>query len=170
MTSAASTLSLFASLREGESRSGQGPRDVPGAPADAQLVALAREAPADALEAMYGAYKGRIYTFLLRFVGDPELADDVTQETFAKAYGAFGSLTSGHRVLPGEGVAPLKRIVEAVRKKKYAGALSVELMEPSFLGCRCGVLVFVPARPRGRRLGLGSRASLEHARSVLGAP
>src|SRR5439155_1478638 len=52
------------------------------------------------VEAMYDAYKGRIYTFLLRFLGDPELADDVTQETFAKAYGAFASLTNGHRVLP----------------------------------------------------------------------
>ena len=41
-------------------------------------------------------------------------------------------LEQRHRVLPGEGVAPLERIVEAVRKKKYAGALSVELMEPSF--------------------------------------
>jgi len=100
VTSAARTLSLFASLREGESRPGQGPREAAGTPADAQLVALAREAPSDALEAMYGAYKGRIYTFLLRFLGDPELADDVTQETFTKAYGAFGTLTSGHRVLP----------------------------------------------------------------------
>ena len=41
-------------------------------------------------------------------------------------------LEQRHRVLPGDGVAPLKRIVEAVKRKKYAGALSVELMEPSF--------------------------------------
>jgi 2-keto-myo-inositol isomerase len=41
-------------------------------------------------------------------------------------------LEQRHRVLPGEGVAPLKRIVEAVKKKKYAGALSVELMDPAF--------------------------------------
>ena len=41
-------------------------------------------------------------------------------------------LEQRHRVLPGEGVAPLKKIVEAVKKKKYAGALSVELMDPSF--------------------------------------
>ena len=66
MTSAASTLSLFASLREGESRSGQGPRDVAGAPADAQLVALAREAPADALEAMYVAEDAVVQAEALR--------------------------------------------------------------------------------------------------------
>ena len=98
--SPANTLSLFASLREGDPRPAQGPRDAAGAPADAQLVALAHEAPADALAAMYAAYKGRIYTFLLRIVGDPEQADDVTQETFTKAYGALRTLTQGHRVLP----------------------------------------------------------------------
>jgi 2-keto-myo-inositol isomerase len=41
-------------------------------------------------------------------------------------------LEQRHRVLPGEGIAPLKKIVEAVKKKKYAGALSVELMDPTF--------------------------------------
>src|SRR5262249_44797721 len=41
-------------------------------------------------------------------------------------------LEQRHRVLPGEGVAPLRKIVEAVKKKQYAGALSVELMDPVF--------------------------------------
>jgi 2-keto-myo-inositol isomerase len=41
-------------------------------------------------------------------------------------------LEQRHRVLPGEGIAPLKRILEAVTRKGYAGALSVELFDPSF--------------------------------------
>src|SRR2546429_6927881 len=93
-------MSLFAPLREGAPRAGHGPHEAAAAPADAQLVALAREAPADALEAMYGAFRGRIYTFLLRFLADPEMADDVTQETFTKAYAALDRLTREHRVLP----------------------------------------------------------------------
>ena len=68
--------------------------------ADAQLVALAHESRADALEAMYSAYKGRIYTYLLRLLADPEGADDLTQDVFTKAYQAFGTLTKEHRVLP----------------------------------------------------------------------
>jgi RNA polymerase sigma-70 factor (ECF subfamily) len=68
--------------------------------ADAQLVALARESRADALEAMYSAYKARIYTYLLRLLADPEGADDLTQDVFTKAYQALGSLTKEHRVLP----------------------------------------------------------------------
>jgi len=41
-------------------------------------------------------------------------------------------LEQRHRVLPGEGVAPLRRILDLLKQKKYAGPLSVELFEPSF--------------------------------------
>jgi RNA polymerase sigma-70 factor (ECF subfamily) len=74
--------------------------DVARGFSDVQLVALARESRADALEVMYGAYKSRIYTFLLRLLSDPEAADDLTQDVFTKAYVALGSLTNEHRVLP----------------------------------------------------------------------
>jgi RNA polymerase sigma-70 factor (ECF subfamily) len=67
---------------------------------DAQLVALARESRPDAIEVIYGTYKGRIYTFLLRLLADPDLADDLTQDVFTKAYQALGTLTKDHRVLP----------------------------------------------------------------------
>jgi sugar phosphate isomerase/epimerase len=39
-------------------------------------------------------------------------------------------LEQRHRVLPGQGVAPLRRILEVLRRKKYAGPLSVELFDP----------------------------------------
>ncbi|TMG52504.1 MAG: RNA polymerase sigma factor [Chloroflexi bacterium] len=99
MTQPAGTLSLFATLRQDADRSAHGPREHGGL-ADVQLVALAREDRAAAIEVMYSAHKGRIYTFLLRFLADAEMADDVTQDTFTKAYSALGSLTPSHRVLP----------------------------------------------------------------------
>jgi RNA polymerase sigma-70 factor (ECF subfamily) len=68
--------------------------------ADAQLIALARESRGAALEAMYSAYKTRIYTFLLRLLADPSGADDLTQDVFTKAYQALGTLTNEHRILP----------------------------------------------------------------------
>src|SRR2546429_547922 len=68
--------------------------------ADARLVALARESRGEALELIYSAYKTRIYSFLLRLLADPVGADDLTQDTFTKAYQALGSLTTDHRVLP----------------------------------------------------------------------
>ena len=99
MTQPARALSLFATLRRDADRSGLGPREHGGL-ADVQLVVLAREDRAAAIEVMYSAHKGRIYTFLLRFLADAEMADDVTQDTFTKAYAALGSLTPSHRVLP----------------------------------------------------------------------
>src|SRR5258708_5818505 len=71
-----------------------------GVISDAQLLALAAESQRDALDALYTAYKSRIYSFLLRFLGDPELADDVTQDCFTKAFHALPKLERGTKVLP----------------------------------------------------------------------
>jgi RNA polymerase sigma-70 factor (ECF subfamily) len=90
---------------------------LPGV-SDAQLIALARESKADAIEALYGAYKGRIYTFLLRLLGDPELADDLTQDVFTKAYQALGTLTKDHRVLPWLYRIANNAAIDHLRRKK----------------------------------------------------
>jgi RNA polymerase sigma-70 factor (ECF subfamily) len=154
VTSASSTLSLFATLREGDPRPGHGPREAAATPADAQLIALAREAPADALEAMYSAYKGRIYTFLLRFLGDPELADDVTQETFTKAYRALGTLTNTHRVLPWLYRIASNAAVDQIRRRRRFGWL------------RLGAVKDTPEEPHVRDEH-GRVPEREHIQAVL---
>ncbi len=40
-------------------------------------------------------------------------------------------LEQRHRVLPGKGIAPLKRILETLRRKGYSGPASVELFNPA---------------------------------------
>ena len=89
----------FASLGDA-GQTASGAAEIGRGISDVQLVALARESRREALEVMYGAYKTRIYTFLLRFLSDPETADDLTQDVFTKAYVALGTLTNDHRVLP----------------------------------------------------------------------
>lgn len=89
----------FSALRP-DAASGQGVELATGAPADAQVLALAREDAHAALEVVYGAYKVRVYTFLLRFTSDPELSDDIVQDTFAKALVALPTLAREQRVLP----------------------------------------------------------------------
>jgi len=135
MSQPAGAFSLFATLRQEAVRSPQAPREGGGL-ADVQLVALAREDRGAALEAMYAAYKGRIYTFLLRFLADAELADDITQETFTKAYGALGSLTGGHRVLPWlYRIATNAALDHLRRRRRFAwlrmGAIANTADEPS---------------------------------------
>jgi sugar phosphate isomerase/epimerase len=40
-------------------------------------------------------------------------------------------LEQRHRVFPGQGIAPLKRIVALLKQKKYAGPASVEMFDPA---------------------------------------
>lgn len=98
-TSAAEPLRLsFSALRE-DGRTGTAPEPI-GTLSDAQLIALARESHAEAFEMVYAVYKGRLYTFLLRMLADPEQADDLTHDVFVKVHRLLPTLTSEHRVLP----------------------------------------------------------------------
>ena len=69
-------------------------------PVDAQLVALAKEDRDAAFELVYNAYRGRIFTFLVRLSGSAEAADDLVQDTFIKAHGAMRRLERDQKLLP----------------------------------------------------------------------
>lgn len=66
----------------------------------------------------------------LELVRDGELAHVHFEDTPREPVREL--LEQRHRVLPGDGVAPLRRIVDVLRRKQYAGPLSVELFDPSF--------------------------------------
>jgi RNA polymerase sigma-70 factor (ECF subfamily) len=51
-----------------------------------QLVARARGGELDAFEALYRSHQAGIYTFIRSQVGQPELAADLTQDTFVRAW------------------------------------------------------------------------------------
>ncbi|HUQ16297.1 MAG TPA: RNA polymerase sigma factor [Candidatus Saccharimonadales bacterium] len=100
------TLSSLAVLFSTERRSGDPDAAAGGypqserLPVDAQLVALAKEDRDRAFELLYNAYRGRIFTFLLRISGSAETADDLAQDTFVKAHGAIGRLEGDQKLLP----------------------------------------------------------------------
>ena len=100
MTASRGATLAFSALRP-ETKSGAAAMDtVTGSPSDVQIIALAREDAHAALEVVYGAYKVRVYTFLLRFTSDPELSDDIVQDTFTKALGALPGMSRDQKVLP----------------------------------------------------------------------
>jgi len=125
-----------------------------GVIADAQLLALAAESQRDALDALYSAYKSRIYTFLLRFLGDPELADDVTQEAFTKAFTALPKLERGTKVLPWLYRVASNSAIDQVRRRKR------------FIWIRIGAMQNTPHEPRAADES-GVVGEREHVQSVL---
>jgi len=70
------------------------PMEAPGKPAaterdDAALVRLARTGDAgreDAALALHDRYKDEVFSFLVRLLGERELAEDISQESFFRLY------------------------------------------------------------------------------------
>lgn len=60
--------------------------------ADAQMVARIRAGDHDAFETLVARYQEPLYRYLLGFVGEPEQARDLLQETFLRAYRSLASL------------------------------------------------------------------------------
>jgi RNA polymerase sigma-70 factor (ECF subfamily) len=125
-----------------------------GVISDAQLLALARESQRDALDALYAAYKSRIYTFLLRFLGDPELADDVTQDAFTKAFTALPKLERGTKVLPWLYKVASNTAIDHLRRRKR------------FIWIRIGAMQNTPHEPHAADES-GAVGEREHVQAVL---
>jgi RNA polymerase sigma-70 factor (ECF subfamily) len=129
-----SAVSYFAALRD-DGRAPAGPVEAGGTLSDAQIIALARESHAEAFELLYATFKGRLYTFLLRMVGEPEMADDLTHDVFAKALKLLPALTHEHKVLPWlYRVANNAAIDQLRRRRRFAwlriGSLHGTVEEP----------------------------------------
>lgn len=58
----------------------------------AHAVHAARRGDERAFEGLFRAYQGAIYALVLHFVGDPELAADLTQDVFVRAWEKLGRL------------------------------------------------------------------------------
>ncbi len=62
-------------------------RDVPLAEqGDAELIGRASEGDARALEVLYDRYSRVVYSFALRILGDPQLAEELLQEVFFRVW------------------------------------------------------------------------------------
>ena len=55
---------------------------------DARLMLAFREGDASALAELYRRWAAPVRRFLLRMVGEPAMAEDLTQETFVRVHGA----------------------------------------------------------------------------------
>ena len=53
---------------------------------DSELVRRAQNGDVDAFEQLFLAYQGRIYALCLRMMSEPSRAEDLTQDTFVRAW------------------------------------------------------------------------------------
>ncbi len=60
---------------------------------DAALVARSRQGDADAFCELVLRHQDRIYNFVLRSIGDPDDAADLTQDIFVRAYAGLGQFS-----------------------------------------------------------------------------
>lgn len=67
-----------------------GPAEV----GDADLIRRAAEGDAQALEALYDRFSGVVFSFALRLVQDRQLAEEVLQEVFFRAWQQGGSFSA----------------------------------------------------------------------------
>lgn len=58
---------------------------------ETRLVEAARSGDTRAMEALYTAHSGRVYTVVRRLVGDDHLAEDVSQDAWIRAFEKLGS-------------------------------------------------------------------------------
>jgi len=66
----------------------------PGEQSDADLIGSAATGDARALEILYDRYSRSVFGFALRLVGDPQLAEEVVQEAFFRAWRQGGDYSS----------------------------------------------------------------------------
>lgn len=86
------------------------------APADEAIDARARAGDREAFRALYGPRLEEVYDFVLRIVGERELAADVVRETFAKAQHAFAE--RGSNVAPWLFVTARDCALDALRYRR----------------------------------------------------
>ena len=64
---------------------------------DETLVERARDGDREAFEELVRRHAGRLYAVVLRFLGDPAEAEEVTQEAFLRAWRGIGRFRGGSR-------------------------------------------------------------------------
>lgn len=84
---------------------------------DRELVVRSQSGDDGAFEDLYRRYFDRLYRFCLRRVGDPHEAEELTQETFARAYGALPRLAGERRFYPWLSVIASRLCVDEYRRR-----------------------------------------------------
>jgi RNA polymerase sigma-70 factor (ECF subfamily) len=109
--------------RAGAERSDQ------GSAADARLVELAAGGDAGAFEELFGRYRERVYRIAYGWCFDAQLALDLVQDVFIRAFRSLGRFRSEASVWTWLCRIAINRCLDYVRKKERTKEISVEAPE-----------------------------------------
>ena len=85
-------------------------------------------------ETLYREYYQKVYAFLYRLCADPDLAEDLTQETFLQAYKSFHKFRGDCEVFTWPAAIGKHTYFKYLKKKKlHLDAANLELVAQSYL-------------------------------------
>ena len=101
-------------------------------PADFELLRRMRLGDEAALEMLYARYGGLVFTLALRIVGDPELAREVLQDTFLRAWDGRDTYDAGRGRVPWwlMGIAR-NGAIDLLRSRRHQARLREQERPPS---------------------------------------
>ncbi|WP_285907170.1 RNA polymerase sigma factor [Pseudodesulfovibrio pelocollis] len=67
---------------------------------EAEIISDVLQGDVQAFEALVRAYQGPVYALMLRYVGDVDVAADLAQEAFTRAYARLETFSTGKRFFP----------------------------------------------------------------------
>ena len=95
-----------------------------GNESDEVLMVRVAEGDVDAYETLYERYKNRVLTFVYRYVGDREWAEDLTQEVFLKIYRAPRAFDPRNRFMTWLFTVARNVSIDHLRRKKPIANMS----------------------------------------------
>jgi len=114
-----------------EKRETRTPYDVP--PTDRELIARCLAGDADAERALYDAHVDRIYRLVYRMAGDVDLAEDLTQDTFIRAFERLEQFRGDSSLATWLHSIAVSVTLNGIRKVKRIGLHTTDLEETPLL-------------------------------------
>lgn len=96
----------------------------------ATLVEQARQGDARAFEALVNRYKDKIFVYVTRMIHDPVDAEDITQDTFLRAYQSLGNFRGAASFQTWLYRIASNLVIDAVRRRKRRDDGNISLDAP----------------------------------------
>jgi RNA polymerase sigma-70 factor (ECF subfamily) len=100
---------------------------------DSRLARRAQKGDRQAFEALLGKYERPIFSFIYHFFQDCALCEDLTQETFLRAYRFIGSFRPSEKLSTWLYSIAKNLCIDELRRRKKGTAVDIDAVDPDLL-------------------------------------